>query len=184
MSDSKAHIYLGRIVDLWLEEVTLPNGNQVTLEIIRHPGAAAVVPLHQDGEVTLIRQYRHAAGGFIWEVPAGKLNGEDPAVCALRELQEETGLAAARLTHLGWIYTTPGFTNEKIHLYLAEELSEAPQQLEHDEVITCQRVKLEDAIAMVVRGEIVDAKSAVALFLAADHVRQRGCSVSPQCTRA
>lgn len=179
MSQSKAQVYQGKVVNLWIEEVHLPNGHLVTLEIVRHPGAAAVVPLHQNGEVTLIRQYRHASGGFIWELPAGKLDGEDPAVCALRELEEEAGLAAARLTHLGWIFTTPGFTDEKIHLYLAEELSPITQRLEHDEVITCQRVSLEEAVAMVVRGEIVDAKSCVALFLASEHIRRRGTPSLP-----
>ncbi|GBD25802.1 ADP-ribose pyrophosphatase [bacterium HR30] len=173
MDQPKRQIYRGKVVNLWLEEVQLPNGSHVSLEIVRHPGAAAVVPFHSDGEVTLIRQYRHAAGGFIWEVPAGKLDGEDPAVCALRELKEEAGLAAARLTYLGWIFTTPGFTDEKIHLYLAEELSPAPQRLEHDEVISCERVSLEEAVAMVIRGEIVDAKSAIALFLAAQHIQRR-----------
>jgi len=167
------HLYQGRVVDLWLEEVTLPNGNTVALEVIHHPGAAAVVPLHDNGEVTLIRQYRHAAGGFIWEIPAGKLDGDDPVVCALRELAEEAGLAAARLTRLGCILTTPGFTDERIHLYLAEGLSPTAQRLGHDEVLSLSRVPLEEAVDMVVRGEIADAKSAVALFLAAEHVRKR-----------
>jgi len=166
-------LYQGKVVDLWLEEVTLPNGNTVALEVIHHPGAAAVVPLHDNGEVTLIRQYRHAAGGFIWEIPAGKLDGEDPVVCALRELAEEAGLAAARLTRLGCILTTPGFTDERIHLYLAEGLSPTAQKLEHDEVLSLSRVPLEEAVGMVVRGDIADAKSAVALFLAAEHVRKR-----------
>ncbi|GIW43654.1 MAG: ADP-ribose pyrophosphatase [Candidatus Binatia bacterium] len=173
MTEPRQCIYKGKVVHLWLERVVLPNGHEVTLEVIRHPGAAAVVPLHESGDVTLIRQYRHAAGGFIWEIPAGKLDGEDPAVCALRELEEEAGLAAGRLTHLGWIFTTPGFTDEKIHLFLAEELSPATQKLEHDEVLTCARYPLQQALAMVARGEIVDAKSALALFLTAEHLRHR-----------
>ncbi|MCX8072684.1 MAG: NUDIX hydrolase [Candidatus Binatia bacterium] len=178
MSDPKTCVFRGKVVHLFLEEAHLPNGNTVTLEVIHHPGAAAVVPLHRNGDVTLIRQYRHAAGGFIWEVPAGKLDGEDPAVCALRELEEEAGLRAAKLTLLGWIFTTPGFTDEKIFLYLAEDLAPAEQRLEHDEVITCTRVPLREAVAMIVRGEIVDAKSAVALFLAEEHLSRRAASNS------
>lgn len=176
----RQRLYKGKVVDLWLEHVTLPNGHTVGLEIIHHPGAAAVVPLHDNGDVTLIRQYRHAAGGFIWEVPAGKLDGEDPAVCALRELEEEAGLAAGKLTRLGCIFTTPGFTDERIHLYLAEGLSKARQHLEHDEVLTVRRMPLEQAVAMVVSGDIADAKSAVALFLAAEYVRQRNRGSAPR----
>src|SRR5512147_1325177 len=99
-------IYKGRIVDLRLEEITLPNQVTMTIEMIRHPGAAAVVPLDDEGQVTLIHQFRHAAGGFIWEIPAGKLDGgEQPIACAARELQEEVGLAAGELIHLGSILT-------------------------------------------------------------------------------
>ncbi len=173
-------LYRGRVVDLWLETVDLPNGHRTQLEVIRHPGAAAVVPLHADGSVSLIRQFRYAAGGFIWEVPAGKLDGEDPAVCAIRELAEEAGLAANRLTRLGTILTTPGFTDERIHLFLAEELSPAPQKLEADEVISVHRVPLQTALAMIVSGELVDAKSALALFLADAHVRARGAAQPPR----
>src|SRR4030095_1863338 len=117
-------IYRGRIVDLGIEPVTLPNGAEVELEVVRHPGAAAVGPVDAAGWVVLIRQYRHAAGGYIWEVPAGVLDrpGETPEECAARELLEETGLRAERLTRLTAILTTPGFTDERIHLVLAQEL--------------------------------------------------------------
>jgi ADP-ribose pyrophosphatase len=173
MAVERKQIYRGKVVDLWLETVDLPNGNRVPLEVIHHPGAAAVVPLHADGSVTLIRQFRHAAGGFIWEVPAGKLDGEDPAVCALRELAEEAGLHTNRLTRLGAILTTPGFTDERIHLFLAEELSPTPQKLEHDEVLSVHRIPWQEALAMVARGELVDAKSVAALFLADLHLAAR-----------
>ena len=125
-------IYTGRIVELRLEDVTLPNGNEVTLEAVHHPGAAAVVAV--DGsDVVLIRQWRHAAGGYIWEVPAGTLaRGEAPDVCARRELTEETGLVAADWTALGSILTTPGFCDERIHLFLARGLTVATQQLDDD----------------------------------------------------
>src|SRR5215470_17350025 len=118
-------IYKGRIVDLRLEDVTLPNRMTITLETIRHPGAAAVVALDDQGAVTLIHQFRHAAGGFIWEIPAGTLApGEAPAACARRELREEAGLLATQWTALGSILTTPGFCDERIHLFLARRLSE------------------------------------------------------------
>ncbi|TAJ25726.1 MAG: NUDIX hydrolase, partial [Nitrospirae bacterium] len=114
------NIYTGKVVTLNLETVTLPNGQSVELEIIRHPGAAAMVPMKNDGTVVLIKQYRHAAGGFIYEIPAGKLHpGEDPRDCAARELEEEIGYRAAKLELLFSIFTAPGFADEVIHIYLA-----------------------------------------------------------------
>jgi len=158
------HIYRGRIVDLRLEEVTLPNQVTVTLEIIRHPGAAAVVALDADGCVTLVHQFRHAAGGFIWEIPAGKLDpGEQPVQCAARELREEAGLVAGELIALGSILTAPGFCDERIHLFLARRLTTAAQRLDHDEVLSVSRVPLSEAIEMIRRGDIVDAKSIAGL---------------------
>src|SRR5215470_879541 len=161
-------IYKGRIVDLRLDEVDLPNGQSVTLEVIHHPGAAAVVAVDAQGAVTLIRQFRHAAGGFIWEVPAGTLNpGEAPEACARRELREEAGLVATSWTALGSILTTPGFCDERIHLFLARRLSEDTQALDHDEVLTVSRVPLHRALEMIRRGELDDAKSIAALHRAA-----------------
>ena len=169
------HIYKGRIVDLRLEEVTLPNSVTVTMEMIRHPGAAAIVPLDDEGHVTLIHQFRHAAGGFIWEIPAGKLDdGEQPVACAARELQEEVGLVASELTHLGSILTAPGFCDERIHLFLARGLSAVPQRLEHDEVLTVSRVPLTQAIEMIRGGQIEDAKTIAGLHHAAEFVKRRG----------
>lgn len=137
------------------------------LEILRHPGAAAVVPLHEDGTVTLIRQHRHAAGGTIWEIPAGKLDpGEDPAACARRELAEEAGLDGP-VRPLLPLLTTPAFTDEVIHLFVATGLRAVPVAREADEVIDTVRLSIEEAVAMVARGEITDAKTAVALLLVA-----------------
>ncbi|MBX3025219.1 NUDIX hydrolase [bacterium] len=160
-------VFRGRIITVNQDEVTLPNGGRATLDIVHHPGAAAVVALDAEGAVVLLRQYRHAAGGFIWEVPAGTLGaGEAPAACARRELEEETGLVAARWTPLGSIVTTPGFCDERIHLFLARELRETAAALEDDEVLTVSRVPLASALAMVARGEIEDAKSIAALYRA------------------
>ncbi len=158
-------IYRGRIVHLTIEEVTLPNGHVTPLEIVRHPGAAAVVTLDDDGCVVLLRQYRHAAGGYLWEVPAGKLDpGESPSTCAARELQEEAGLAADRLEHLGSIVTCPGFCDEVIHLFLATQLRSVPINRGADEVIDAiETVPLRDAMERIRRGQIRDAKTIAAL---------------------
>jgi ADP-ribose pyrophosphatase len=161
-------VHDGRIVKLDVEEVRLPNGNVVTLEIIRHRGAAAVVPVDDDGRVVMIRQYRHATSGYLLEVPAGTLDhpGEAPEACALRELEEETGYRAATLDPLGWIWTTPGFTNEKIWLYRATGLTPVRSAHESDEVITVERVPLDEAVKKALSGEITDAKSVCALLRA------------------
>jgi ADP-ribose pyrophosphatase len=153
------------------ERVTLPNGNAVELDIVRHPGAAAVVPFVSEREVLLIRQYRHAAGGSILEVPAGKLDpGERPSVCAARELEEEAGCRAGRLVELGWIWTTPGFTDERIYLFAAFDLEQVPHRRDADEVIETLRMGFDDALALVWRGKLNDAKSSLALLHAARHL--------------
>lgn len=158
-------IYRGRIVNLRRAVVELPGGGETTLDLMDHPGAAAIVAM-EAGEVVLIRQYRHAAEGYLWEIPAGTLEpGEAPADCARRELVEEAGVSAARWRELGFIFTAPGFVNERIHIYLAEELGEAPLNRDVDEVIDeVRRVPLEEAVAMIERGEIVDAKTTVGLL--------------------
>jgi len=161
------NVYSGKVVVLNLETVPLPTGAQVELEIVRHPGAAAVVPLKPDGTVVLVRQYRHAAGGFIYEIPAGKLNrGEDPLSCAARELEEEVGYRADRLDLLTSIFTAPGFTDEVIHIYLASGLSPGRQQLDHDEILEIIEVSLDKALAMIQSGEIRDAKTIAGLQIA------------------
>jgi 8-oxo-dGTP pyrophosphatase MutT (NUDIX family) len=162
-------IYKGRIVDLRLERVTLPNGTTVDLEVVRHPGASAVVAVDDRERVTLIRQFRHAAGGWVWELPAGVLEpGEAPEACAARELTEETGLRAAEIGPLGTIVTTPGFTDERIHIFLARRLTDGGHAHEADEVIAEIRpLPLRDALGMVQRGEIVDGKTIAGLYLAA-----------------
>jgi len=150
------------------ERARLPNGNEVDLDIIRHPGAAAVVPFVSDDEVLLIRQYRHTTGGTILEVPAGKLDaGETPEVCAARELEEEAGQRAGRLQKLPWIWTTPGFTDEIIHLFAAFDLTAVPARPEEDEVIETFTIPLAKALELVWNGELSDAKSALALIHAA-----------------
>ena len=162
-------IYKGRIVDLRVERVTLPNGAEVDLELMHHPGAAAVVAADEQDRVVLIRQYRHAAGGYIWELPAGVLApDEPPEACAARELAEETGVVARELRHLGTMLTTPGFCDERIHLFLARGLTDGAHAREFDEAIAeIARIPLAEALARVRDGEIVDGKTIVGLHLAA-----------------
>lgn len=167
---SRRLVHDGRAIRVFVEDVALPNGQTIPLDVVRHPGASAVVPFVSEQEVLLIRQFRHAAGGTIWEVPAGKLDGDAPEVCAARELEEEAGRRAGRLVHLTTILTTPGFTDERIHLFAAFDLVAVPQRLEHDEVIEVVSMALTDALDLVWRGEIPDAKSALALLHAARHV--------------
>ncbi len=160
----KNTVYMGRVVTLNIETVRLPNGVTVDLEIIRHPGAAAVVPLKEDGTVVLIRQFRHAAGGFIYEIPAGKLHpGEDPRDCAARELEEEIGYRASSLELLSSIWTAPGFADEVIHIYKATGLTCGKQQLDRDEVLEVVEMPLEQAIAKIRDGTIRDGKTIVGL---------------------
>lgn len=173
--------YQGRVIHLDLDTVEFPNGSRGQLEMIRHPGASAVVPLHgdptaDDPDILLIRQFRHAADGFIWEIPAGRLDpGESPESCARRELAEETGLGADHLERLTTIYTTPGFTNERIHLFLASGLEQGSHRREPDEFMEVHRLPWSQVTAMVEGGEIGDAKTLVALmYVAMFRARKRG----------
>ena len=164
MVDHSRRIFKGRVVTLDIDTVTLPNGATIELEMIHHPGAAAVVPMKEDGTVILIRQYRHAAGGYIYEIPAGKLHpGEDPKLCAARELQEEIGYRADSLELLTSVLTTPGFTDEVIHIYKGTGLTKGKQDLDHDEVIEIVELPLEKALAQIIDGTIRDAKTIVGL---------------------
>src|SRR4051812_32383986 len=116
--------YRGRFIEVMVESVKLPNGTTTELEIVRHPGASVIVPLDADGKVVLVRQYRHAASGWLLEAPAGKLDpGESPETCARREVEEETGMRVNDLISLGFVYASPGFTDEKLHLFLGRDLA-------------------------------------------------------------
>jgi len=165
-------LYEGRVIDLNLETVPLPDGRQVDLEIIRHPGGACALPVHDNGDVTLIRQFRHAVGGMVWEVPAGRIDdGEDPLLAARRELKEETGLVPDSLEKLGEFIPTPGFCSEIVHLYLARNLEICKQELEDDEYLEVVRLPFHEAMEKVKTGEITDGKTVVSLFLAASKMK-------------
>ena len=164
MGSMTRHIYAGKVVTLNIDTVQLPNGVTVDLETIRHPGAAAVVPVKDDGTVVLIKQFRHAAGGFIYEIPAGKLHpGEDPLHCASRELEEEVGYRASSFELLSSIFTAPGFADEVIHVYQATGLTKGRQQLDRDEVLDVIEMPLAEAVGKIADGTIRDAKTIVGL---------------------
>ncbi|MEP6834757.1 MAG: NUDIX hydrolase [Gemmatimonas sp.] len=172
---SSTRLHSGRIIKLDADVVRFPDGTTGQLDIIRHPGASAVVPLlNEEGSdkpasdpmVLLIRQYRYATDGYLYEVPAGRLDpGENPAECAKRELKEETGYQADVADHLLTMFTTPGFTDEKIHLFVATGLTAGESHREADEFLELKPVRLSKAVAMIESGEIQDAKTALALFL-------------------
>ena len=176
MKLNSRRIYSGRVVRLDVDTVRFPDGSTGELELVRHPGAAAVVPCLSDprGEdptILLIRQYRYATGGPLWEVPAGTLNpGEDPEACARRELLEETGAAAARIERLTSIWTTPGFTDEVIHLYMASGLTTGEAARERDEFIELVPQPLSQVLTRIRDREIGDAKTIAAILYMAGFV--------------
>lgn len=182
MGDSKAEsvgriesrrVYTGKVISLDRDVVRFPDGSVGELEMIRHPGASAVVPFlsdprGEDPQVLLIRQYRYAAEGYLLEIPAGRLNAEeDPRDCARRELKEETGCSAEEVSHLFTMYTTPGFTDEKIHLFMATGLVAGEAKHEADEFLDLEPMLLSRALELVETGEIKDAKTALGLLFAA-----------------
>ena len=172
---SSHRAYDGRLIKVDLDTLEAPDGTSFDLELIRHPGAAAIVPVlsdpaSDDPSILLIRQFRYAASGTIWEIPAGVLEpGEDPADCARRELAEETGATAGRIEHLTTVYTTPGFTDERIHLFAAFDIQAGEPNHEQDEFIEVKTVPLSRVLDMIKSGEIVDAKSIVAILYVAGY---------------
>ena len=165
--------YAGRVISLDVDTVRFPDGSIGELEILRHPGASAVVPFLSDPtgadpQILLLKQYRYAADAYLFEIPAGRLDaGEDPVHCAHRELGEETGCTAERMDRLFTMYTTPGFTDEKIHLFMAVGLKAGEAKREADEFIELVPTNFSRALAMIETGEINDAKTALAILYAA-----------------
>lgn len=174
---ARRSVHTGRIVDLSVDTVRFPDGSVGELELIRHRGASAVLPLldspeAEDPDVLLVRQYRYATGGFVYEVPAGMpdRSGEPWDDCARRELEEETGMRAGRLRRLTRIWTTPGFTDEVIRLYVAWELEEGEVRLDEDEFVEVVRVPFSQAVEWVRDGTIEDCKSIATILYAAQFV--------------
>ncbi len=161
-------VFDGKLISVEHWQVRLPNGEPALREVVRHPGAAAVVAIDQDQNIVLVRQHRIAVGRLTLEIPAGKLDapGEDPFLCAQRELQEETGLIAKNWTFLTQMDTTPGFCNEKISLYLATDLSQHEAHPDSDEFVSVHRMPLAKAVANVMDGTFRDGKTALAILMA------------------
>ena len=168
-----SEIYTGKIIALYRDTVRFPDGSISEFDIVRHPGAAAIVPFlndpqGDDPQLLLLRQYRYAAGGYIYEIPAGRIDGdESPAACAARELKEETGCTAANLELLYTMATTPGFTDEVIHVFMATGLTHGEARRESDEFVDVVIFRLAEALELIRTGQIVDAKTAVSLLYAA-----------------
>jgi ADP-ribose pyrophosphatase len=157
--------HAGHLLELHVDEVLEPGDVRVQREVVRHPGSVAILPVHDDGALTLIQQYRYPADGLLWELPAGRLApGEPPAAAAARELEEEAGLRATHLEPLTWFFTTPGFCDERLHLFRATGLVPVPPRPEDDERITCARWPAPDWLTLIHDGRVRDAKTLLALL--------------------
>lgn len=166
-------VFDGVLLHVRKDTVKLPNGRTATREWIRHPGASSVIPVLPDGSIILVRQYRYPIDQVTLEVPAGKLDSpeEDPLVCAERELSEETGYTADKIEKLTTIATTVGFSNERIHLYVARGLTPGKQHTDEDEFINVVKVPLAEALAMIQDGRIIDAKSVVSILMVSQQLK-------------
>lgn len=170
---STRRIHTGKIIKLDSDTVRFPDGSTGEMDMIRHPGASAIVPFLSDPtgadpQLLLLKQYRYAADQYLYEIPAGRLDpGEDPRDCAIRELREETGCSAANMEFLTTMYTTPGFTDEKIHLFMATGLEHGESAREADEFISVETMTLSQALQLIEKGEIKDAKTALGILFAA-----------------
>lgn len=175
MAESIRNVFKGRVLTLNLERVRLPNGRVAELEIARHPGGAAVVAVDADGRVCLLRQFRHAAGGWLTELPAGKLDGgEPPLQCAQRELAEEAGVLATHWEKLGEFFSSPGVLTEVIHLFLARDLVATDARPEEHEVFEASWIPLDEAVALAATGRLQDAKTLVGLLWARHRLNVAG----------
>lgn len=163
-------IYPGRAFTIRRDRVRLPDGRTTNLDIVEHVGSVVILPVDEEGRLLFVRQYRHAAGLDLLELPAGTLNGDEaPEACARREVREETGMAAGQLEPLGGFYLAPGYSTEYMHVFLATDLYPAPLAADADEFLSVEKVPLAEALKLPARGLLPDAKSLAALFL----VRER-----------
>lgn len=164
-------IFKGVVFAIKRDRLREENGFEIVREVVRHPGGAGCLPLFADGRVALVKQYRHPAGCCLLEIPAGKIEeGETPIECAAREVEQETGFRAGRIEHLADFYSTPGFCEERLYVYLATELVPVKQNLDHDEFVEVVYLPLAEAVAMAAGNELEDSKTIIALLLAAQRV--------------
>lgn len=160
-------IFSGTIFNVDRDRIQEPDGSEIVREVVRHPGGAGGLPLFEDGTVALVRQYRHPAGRDLLEIPAGRMEpGETPELCAAREIEQEIGYRPGRIEKIAEFFSTPGFCEERLFVYLATRLLPAQQNLDHDEFVEVVRIPLADAILMANRGDIEDSKTLVALLMA------------------
>ncbi|WP_105615940.1 NUDIX domain-containing protein [Vallitalea okinawensis] len=161
----RQQVFKGRILDVVIDSITFPNGQEAKREMVIHHGAAAIVPFDNEGNIYLVEQYRHPVGDYILEIPAGTLEpGEDPKVCAERELEEEIGYKAGNIQHLMDIYPAVGFSTERIAIYTAHDLIESEQNLDEDEFVEVKKFSLDEIVEMIDNGQILDSKSICALL--------------------
>ena len=165
-------VYPGRAFTIRRDHLRMPDGHETKFDIVEHHGSVIILPVDAEGNLLFVRQYRHAAGLNLLELPAGTLDeGEAPEACASREVREETGMAAGRLEHLGGFYLAPGYSTEYMNVYLAMDLRHDPLEADADEFLSVERIPVEEALAMAMRGEIPDAKSLAAFTLALPYLK-------------
>ena len=168
---SSKKIFCGKIIELYVDEVELPNNKVVTREKVSHPGAVGIVPLNKEGKIILVKQFRYPTGGVLLEIPAGKMGkNENAADCARRELKEEIGVAGGKLMHLSTFYTSPGFCDEILYLYLTTDFERKENNLEEDEFLDVIELKMKDALTYVKNGKIKDAKTIIGILLSRDYL--------------
>jgi ADP-ribose pyrophosphatase len=164
-------IFRGKVFDLRQDELRLPNGKTVALDIISHRGAVTIIPIDEQGQIWFIRQYRHAAGSVLLELPAGSMEeNEAPEISAHREIREEIGMAARELTELGGFFLAPGYSTEFLHIYLARDLYDAPLDPDEEEMIEIEKIPVAQAYRLAEGGQISDAKTLASLLLARSHL--------------
>lgn len=169
---ARKEVFKGKIFTVAEDTIEFPNGSIAKWDVLLHDGAAAIVPIDNDGKIVLVEQYRCVEDGLIWEIPAGKLDkGEDPAVCAARELEEETGYKAKQIQRIGSIYSAVGFSNEEIDIFVANGLEEGTLNLDEDEYVNVKKFTLKEVIDMIINGEIKDSKTISAIFTVKEMVQ-------------
>jgi len=179
VGDKKNTVWHGRVFDLNVEEITLPDGRNTVAEAIRHPGSSGIVPIQGPGSVILIREFRPVVGKFLWEIPAGTMRpGEDPLECAKRELQEECGLIGQEFQKLGEILVAPGYSDERIHLFMATKLVPCEKNPDEDELLTAHLFSFDQAMEMIENGEIEDAMTIAGLQMAFRELLRRSQGAS------